>query len=105
MPLDPPANGHVLDQLTPITRAQAFRDHFPGARLLRSSAEIDAARENLPPTLLPFMCEEQPQTQDIYALDQGNPGRDRVVVWNDHAIVAEWDSIDAFLHWLRERIG
>ena len=92
---------HVIEKLTPVIATHAFRDRFPIARLLRTPFERKAVCETIPPALLPFMIEELPQWPDIYAFDLTDPERDRVVVWSDHAVVAEWNTLDEFLNWIR----
>src|SRR5688572_20634616 len=88
-------------ELAAVMGAAAVRASFPKARLLQSSSEIDGASRQLPATLLPFMVDEQGQRSDVYAFDLEDSTADRVVVWNDHAVVADWNSFDAFLNWLR----
>jgi hypothetical protein len=79
----------------------AFRARFSTVRLLRTSQDIQAARKDLPHGLLPFMTEQQPASTDVYAFDLLNDNGERVVVWNDHAVVADWTNFDAFAGWLR----
>ena len=92
---------HVVEQLTPVIATPAFRDRFPTARLLRTPSDCEAACEKTPPALLPFMIEEHPQWPDVYALYLADPELDRVVVWSDHAVVAEWNTFDELLDWIR----
>jgi hypothetical protein len=91
----------VFDRLTAVMATHAFQTRFPTARLLRTASEIEAARANLPVSLVPFMREDQQQWPDIYAFSADDRQRERIVVWSDHAIVAGWDTFDAFLDWVR----
>lgn len=77
-----------------------LRSRFPNVRLLRSSKEIEATRKSLPSVLLPFMIELQPTSADVYAFEVGDEVSDKVVVWNDHAIVADWSRFEDFVNWL-----
>jgi hypothetical protein len=81
--------------------ATAARARFPNLRLPWDDDDAEAMRDGLPPTLVPFMCERQPATLDVYAFDDGAAGDPRVVVWSDHAVVADWPDFDAFVRWLR----
>jgi hypothetical protein len=102
MPLDPSQRvAQACNALAAISDTQTFRSRFPSSRLLRSAADIEAARQNLPATLLPFMLQEQPGSTDVYAFDLDDPSGARIVVWNDHAVVADWPGIAEFLAAMR----
>jgi hypothetical protein len=75
----------------------------PGV-LLGDEAEIRHASENLPHGLLPFLSIQESSWPDVYALDSSSKPPS-VVVWSDHAIVARWDSFEAFLQWTRDAKG
>lgn len=94
----------ACDAVGPMMDTPNFRTRFPTARLLRSVHEVEteAARARLPSTLLPFMAEDQARWADVYALDLEDRSEQRVVVWADHAVVAEWSTFDAFLVWVRD---
>jgi hypothetical protein len=79
----------------------AVRARFPGAELLGDSVDGEAIRAGLPLMLLPFLVERQQSTWDVYALDLSETEAQRIVVWNDHAVVAEWSTLDAFLKWMQ----
>jgi hypothetical protein len=91
----------ACDAIAGVMDTPAFRSRFSGVRLLRSSQDIQAIREQLPDAFLPFMTEQQPASGDVYAFDLETQSGDRVVVWNDHAVVADWPSFKAFCNWLR----
>jgi len=95
---------HILEVLSQMVGTPTFRRRFSAPQLLREPAEVERVRENLPSSLLPFMREENPGWWDIYALDMTDPLRERVVVWADNAVVAEWSSFDEFLKWIREEL-
>ena len=78
-----------------------FRGRFSDVRLIRSVEEIEAIHENLPPAFLPFMTERQVDSIDIYAFDVEDEAGCRIVVWNDHAVVADWPSFTEFIDWIR----
>jgi len=102
MPLDSSQRvAQACNALAAIADTASFRSRFPNSRLLRSAADIEAARRNLPATLLPFMLQDQPGSTDVYAFDLDDPNGTRVVVWNDHAVVAEWSSLAEFLAAMR----
>jgi hypothetical protein len=90
----------ACDAIAAVMDTRAFRARFSTVRLLRSSDDIQAVRKDLPHGLLPFMTEQQPASTDVYAFDLVNDDGHRVVVWNDHAVVAEWPSFDVFADWL-----
>jgi hypothetical protein len=71
----------------------------PNARLLRAAEEIEATRRDLPSGFLPFMIERQPDSTDVYGFESADEVRGKVVVWNDHAVVADWGSVEEFLNW------
>ena len=103
MPLDPSDIARAqaaCDVLAASVSSPAFRSRFPSARLLRSAEVIEAARRELPTTLLPFMSEEQPGSTDVYAFDLQDEQGNRVVVWNDHAVVADWKTFEEFVDWV-----
>jgi hypothetical protein len=91
--------------LASLINAPDFEERFGMARLLACPAEVEAAREQLPAALLPFMRAEALPTADIYAFDLDDRQGDRVVVWNDHAAVADWSTFAAFVTWLRTLTG
>jgi hypothetical protein len=102
MPLDPSRRvAQACNALAAISDTESFRSRFPNSRLLRSAADIEQARRNLPANLLPFMFQEQPGSTDVYAFDLDDPNGNRVVVWNDHAVVADWASLAEFLAAMR----
>jgi hypothetical protein len=84
-----------------VMESSEVRIRFPKAHLLRSSEEIEATRQSLPSAFLPFMTEQQPNSTDVYAFESGDDVGGRVVVWNDHAVVGDWNSFEAFIAWLR----
>jgi hypothetical protein len=91
----------ACDALATLIDTPDIRARFSKLRLLRSEEDIEAARRQLPRTLLPFMSEVQPHSTDVYAFDLEDPRGSRVIVWNDHAAVADWSDFDSFLDWLR----
>jgi hypothetical protein len=91
----------ACDAISALTGTSAFQNRFTDVRLIRSVEEIGATGENLPSAFLPFMTEQQPDSIDIYAFDLGDDSGGKIVVWNDHAVVADWLSFDAFIGWLR----
>ena len=76
---------------------------LPNLRLPWDDDDAEAMREGLPDTLVPFMCERQPATLNVYAFDRDAPGHARVVAWCDHAVVADWPDVNAFVRWLTKR--
>ena len=76
---------------------------LPNLRLPWDDDDAEAMRDGLPETLIPFMCERQPATLDVYAFDRDAAGDARVVVWCDHAVVADWPDFNAFVRWLTKR--
>ena len=46
------------------------------------------------------MSEEQPGSTDVYAFDLQDEQGNRVVVWNDHAVVADWKTFEEFVDWV-----
>lgn len=91
----------ACDAIADLMDTHAFRRRFSGMRLLRLSQDIRAIREQLPDAFLPFMTD----SSDVYAFDLGTRSGERVVVWNDHAVVADWPSFEAFVSWLRGTPG
>jgi hypothetical protein len=75
---------------------------LPDLQLPWDDDDAEAMRDALPETLVPFMCERQLATLDVYAFDRDAAGHARVVVWCDHAVVADWPDFDAFVRWLRK---
>jgi hypothetical protein len=84
-----------------VMDSPAFGSRLPNARLLRSAEEIDATRQFLPSAFLPFMTHRRPTSTDVYAFESGDAIGGKIVVWNDHAVVAHWSSFEAFIAWLR----
>jgi hypothetical protein len=104
MPLDPSNLARAIaacDTLATLVDTPDIRSRLARVRLLRSEEDIEAARRDLPRTLLPFMSETQRDSTDVYAFDLEDQRGRRVVVWNDHAFVVDWSDFDAFLDWLR----
>jgi len=84
-----------------VIGSPSVRDRFPSATLLRSSEEIEAASAGLPSGFLPFMTACQPTSKDVYAFESGDGDSEKVVVWNDNAVVADWSTFKEFIEWLR----
>jgi hypothetical protein len=78
----------------------AVRARFPGAEVPADSVEAETVCAGLPSELLPFLLEKQQSTWDVYAFDLSAPEAQRILVWNDHAFVAEWPTFDAFIRWM-----
>lgn len=89
----------ALESLFAVADTPGFRKRFPKAQLLKTPVEIESAREVLPDELRPFMREDQLSPPDVYAFDLGDPLKGKIVVWNGHAVVADWESMDGFLEW------
>ncbi len=90
----------AIHSVTEALSTPAVRARFPGAEVLGKSPEAEAACAGMPVTLLPLFLERQQSTWDIYAFDLCSPEPQRIVAWNDHAVVAEWPTFDAFLKWM-----
>ncbi len=73
---------------------------FQNVRLPWDDDDAEAMCDSLPEPLVPFMCEWQSATLDVYAFDRDAAGESRVVVWSDHAVVADWPDFAAFVRWL-----
>jgi hypothetical protein len=102
----PPSFMAGVDAFVALVASEDFCRGFGDARLFLSASEVAAACATVPDGLVPFMGQEQTSWIDIYAFDpNGERVECKVVVWADHAIVMDWESFPAFMHWLRERLN
>jgi hypothetical protein len=91
----------AVEALRVVFDSTAASARFPNLRLPWDDDDAEAMRDGLPETLVPFMCEQQqPAALDVYAFHRDAAGHARVVVWSDHAVVADWPDFDAFVQWL-----
>ena len=95
-----------VELFSELLSSEGFRRAFSDSRLLLSAPEIEAVRENIPASFLPFMRQEQPSWPDIYAFDIDSTSPEfRVIVWSDHAVVMDWESFPVFIQWVIEHIA
>lgn len=102
----PPSFVAGIKDFSACLSSDGFLRVFGEARLLLSAGEISVDRERIPEELIPFMRIEQTFWPDFYAFDLTSSSPEfKVVVWSDHAIVAEWETFPAFSQWVREHIA
>lgn len=122
----------MIGHFTILCSTPGFKQSFPNATLLLSTAEISAerkrmdARESLgvagvplpaeiveksrrsSSTLVPFFRDEGQQWPDTYAFDlESHRPEYSVVVWSysDPMVIHDWDGFMMFYHWLCEHVA
>ncbi len=99
----PAALWAVVTELQSLSGAPGFVTAFSDVRTA-TQRDIQEARERgLPESLTPFACDPQSRHTDYYCC--GTDGGPEVAVFAVHTVVADWQSFESFVEWVRHQLA
>lgn len=96
-----------LSEMVALSKETQFREHFPKWSFMFTLAEVtEALTSDIDESYLPFAREVQNKWCDYYCFDQTDDAQEpKVVMFAEDAVVADWETLDLFLLWVREQIA
>jgi hypothetical protein len=97
----PPSFTQLQHELGRLLQTTGFARNFPKIEAISTLQQVEGSyRAGLPKYYLPFLACQNSTGCDYYAFDvsSAKPEHD-VVVFSDHAVVADWKGFVTFLAW------